>query len=74
MHEPHDPNRTVAVPSAPADSLDAGLAAGFGAPRSSLRALRPVLLKEAQGDSAHVVKPHSDAMPAKEVTGDEIPF
>ena len=25
MNEPHDPNRTVDVPSAPADSLDAGL-------------------------------------------------
>ena len=30
MNEPHDPNRTIDVPSAPADSLDAGLAAGFG--------------------------------------------
>jgi hypothetical protein len=28
MSEPHDANRTVDVPSAPADSLDAGLAAG----------------------------------------------
>ena len=40
MNEPHDPNRTVDVSSVPADSLDAGLAAGFGkpseAPRSSL--------------------------------------
>ena len=34
MNEPHDPNRTVDVPSAPADSLDAGLAAGFGPPRA----------------------------------------
>jgi hypothetical protein len=34
MNEPHDPNRTVAVPSAPPDSLDAGLAAGFGRPAS----------------------------------------
>ena len=51
MNEPHDPDRTVAVPSTPADSLDAGLAAGFGrpgqAPRSSLEASqRPVLQAE----------------------------
>ena len=32
MNEGHDPNRTVDVPSVPADSLDAGLAAGFGLP------------------------------------------
>jgi tetratricopeptide (TPR) repeat protein len=71
MNQPHDPNRTVAVPSTPADSLDAGLAAGFGAPRSSLDASRrPVLLKEAQGESDHVVRPNSDAMPDKEQTGD----
>src|SRR5262249_32301656 len=30
----------------------------------------PVLLKEAEGDSAHIVKPSSDAMPAPEQTGD----
>jgi serine/threonine-protein kinase len=74
MNEPHDPNRTVDVPSStPADSLDAGLAAGFGRatpPRSSLGDMRPVLLKEAEGDSAHIVKPKSDAMPPKEQTGD----
>jgi serine/threonine-protein kinase len=70
MNEPHDPNRTVDVPFVPADSLDAGLAAGFGPPRSSLGDMRPVLLKEAEGDSAHVVKPHSDAMPSAEQTGD----
>jgi tetratricopeptide (TPR) repeat protein len=80
MNEPHDPNRTVDVPSTPADSLDAGLAAGFGRPadgpgsvleelRSSLGPLRPVLLREAEGESAHVVKPKSDAMPAPEETG-----
>jgi len=55
MNEAHDPNRTVDVPSTPADSLDAGLAAGFGraaqTPRSSLEASqRPVPLKEAQGE------------------------
>jgi serine/threonine-protein kinase len=69
MNEAHDPNRTVAVPSAPADSLDAGLAAGFGPPRSSLGDMRPVLLKEAEGDSAHIVKPRSDAMPPLEQAG-----
>jgi serine/threonine protein kinase/Flp pilus assembly protein TadD len=70
MNDPHDPNRTVDHSSAPAGSQDAGLAAGFGPPRSSLGAMRPVLLKEAEGDSAHVVKPHSDAMPPKEEIGD----
>src|SRR5271166_6558959 len=70
MNEPHDPNRTVDVPSVPADSLDAGLAAGFAAPRSSLGAMRPVFLKEAEGESAHIVKPKSDAMPPPEQTGD----
>jgi tetratricopeptide (TPR) repeat protein len=72
MNEPHEPNRTVdEAPSAPADSLDAGLAAGFVAPRSSLGpAQRPLLLKEADGDSAHIVQPTSDAMPSAEQTGD----
>src|ERR1700758_3141236 len=75
MNDPHDPNRTADLSgsSVPPDSLDAGLAAGFGravAPRSSLGDLRPVLLKEAEGDSAHVVKPKSDAMPPPEETGD----
>jgi hypothetical protein len=65
MNEPHDLNRTVDISSVPADSLEAGLAAGFGRPptegpssvlarmRDSLGDLRPVLLKEAQGESAH---------------------
>jgi serine/threonine-protein kinase len=73
MHESHDPNRTVDIPSAPVDALDAGLAAGFGRaepPRSSLGAMRPVLLKEAEGESAHIVMPKSDAMPPPEQTGD----
>jgi serine/threonine-protein kinase len=69
MNEPHDPNRTVDSPSVLADSLDAGLAAGFGSPRSSLGDMLPVLLKEAEGESAHVVKPKSDAMPPPEQTG-----
>jgi serine/threonine-protein kinase len=74
MTEPHDPNRTVDVPSIPAaDSLDAGLAAGFGRaepPRSSLADMRPVLLKEAERESDQIVKPKSDAMPPPEQTGD----
>jgi hypothetical protein len=52
VNEPHAPGHTVDHPSAPADSLDAGLAAGFAAPRSSLGEMRPVLLKEAEGDIA----------------------
>ena len=40
MNEPHDPNVTADIPSTPADSLDAGLAAGFAAPRSSLGDMR----------------------------------
>src|SRR5271154_6734789 len=75
MNQPHDPNRTVDVPSVPADSLDAGLAAAFGrpaeAPRSSLEeSQRPVLLREAKGESDHIVQPHSDALPPKSATGD----
>jgi serine/threonine-protein kinase len=69
-NEPHDTSGTVDIPSVPADSLDAGLAAGFAAPRSSLGEMRPVLLKEAEGESAHIVQPKSDAMPPKEETGD----
>src|SRR5262249_12121649 len=68
MNEPHDHTRTLDVPSAAGDSLDAGLAAAFGraaqGPRSSLDASqRPVVLREAEGESGHVVKPSSDAMP-----------
>src|SRR5262249_12038664 len=74
MNQSHDPNVTAEVPPAPADSLDAGLAAGFGrpvvAPRSSLGDTCPVLLREAEGESAHVVNPKSDAMPPPEQTGD----
>ena len=79
MNEPRDPNPTVDVTSVPADSLDAGLAAGFGRPadgpssvlaglRDSLGDLRPVLLKEAEGESAHLVKPKSDAMPPRAIS------
>jgi tetratricopeptide (TPR) repeat protein len=67
-NEPPDAVHTVAHSSAPSDSLHAGLAAGFG-PRSSLAEMRPVLLKEAEGESGHVVKPSSDAMPPPEQTG-----
>ena len=77
MTEPHDANETADVSSPPADSLDAGLAAGFGRPadtparpRSSLGASRPMLLSEAEGESGHVVRPHSDAMPTPAEAGD----
>ena len=74
MNDPHDHNRTVDIPSTPPDSLEAALAAAFGkaaqAPRSSLGDMRPLLLKEAEGDSGHVVKPKSDAMPAPAEAGD----
>ena len=53
MNEPHDPNETVTAPSAPADSLDAGLAAGFGrrveGPASILSALGSTLGSRAAG-------------------------
>jgi serine/threonine protein kinase/tetratricopeptide (TPR) repeat protein len=52
MNEPHDPNRTVEVPSVPADSLDASLVAGFAAPFSGLGATLPGRHKEAQDVSA----------------------
>src|SRR5262245_29150703 len=74
MSEPHDTSCTVDVPSVPADSLDAGLAAAFGRPatppRSSLGAMRPVVLREAEGESGHLVKPSSDAMPPPGQAGD----
>ena len=70
LSEPHDPHRPVDVPSVPADSLDAGLAASFGPPRSSLGDLRPVRLQEAEGESDHVVRPQSDALPPPGQTGD----
>ncbi len=75
-HNALDPDVTADLPSSaslPPDSLDAGLAAAFGrpvAPRSSLGDLRPVQLKEAEGESSHVVKPKSDAIPPAEMTGD----
>jgi serine/threonine-protein kinase len=74
MNEPHDPNRTIDITPSPDDSLDAGLAAGFGrpvvAPRSSLKDMRPVLLRDAEVESAHVVTPTTDAIPAPSETGD----
>jgi serine/threonine-protein kinase len=80
MPEPHDLDPTIGIPSIPPDPVDAGLAAGFGRPadgpgsalselRESLGPLRPVLLREAEGESAHVVKPMSDAMPAPHEAG-----
>src|SRR5262245_33415208 len=74
MNEPHDHTRTAVGASAPGDSLDAGLAAAFGrqaqGPRSSLGPMRPVLLREAEGESGHLVKPSSDAMPPPGQAGD----
>ncbi len=75
MNDPREPEPTAALSSAPADSLDAGLAAGFGRPADApgtlmsrllddCGALPPVLLRNAEGDSAHVLRPRSDAMPA----------
>jgi eukaryotic-like serine/threonine-protein kinase len=71
MSKPHELEQTLELPSSASDSLDAGLAAAFAAPRSSLAAAqRPVLLREADGDSAHILKPASDALPPPEQTGD----
>ena len=70
MNEPHDDHRTVDVTSIAADPLDAGFGRAGQAPRSSLGDMPAVLLKEAEGDSGHVVKPKSDAMPPPEQTGD----
>src|SRR5260370_856518 len=80
MNEPHDPNLTLDASALAADSLDAGLAAAFGARaagpasvllqlRESLGNLRPVLLGEAEGECDYVVRPMSDAMPAPEQVG-----
>ena len=69
---------TVDFSALPADSLEVGLAAAFGKapgpPRSSLGHMRPVLLKEAEGESSLVVKPTSDAMPLKDEAGDRYRF
>ena len=81
MSEPHDPEATLDMPAPPVDSLDAGLAAGFGRPagapgsilaglRSTLGPLSPVVMREAEGESALVVTPRSDAMPSAERAGD----
>src|SRR5262249_49792438 len=63
-----------AAATAPADSLAAGLAAAFGrqaqGPRFSLGPMPRVLLREAEGESGHVVKPKSDAMPPPGQAGD----
>jgi serine/threonine-protein kinase len=80
MTQSHDPNQTADLPSAPPDSLDAGLDACFGRPadgpgsvleglRCRLGPLQPVLLREAEGDSGHVVTPKSDAMPTPAQAG-----
>ena len=74
--EPRNP--TIDLGSLAADSLEVGLAAAYGKnsgpPRSSLGHVRPVLLKEAEGESSLVVKPTSDAIPLKEQAGDRYRF
>ncbi len=81
MSQPRDPNLTADLPPEPDDSLEACLAAGFAAPvdgahstlaklSARLGSLRPVLLREAEGESAHVVRPKSDAMPTPAEAGD----
>ncbi len=75
MIDPHEPEQTAA------DSLDAGLAAGFGRPaaapgslmtrlRDDCGALPPVLLRDADGDSSDVLRPKSDAMPKAAEAGE----
>src|SRR5262249_3091932 len=58
----------------PADSLDAALAAAFGPSRSSPGTLRPVLLREAAGESTPTVNPQSDAMPVPDAAGTRYQF
>jgi eukaryotic-like serine/threonine-protein kinase len=81
MNDSRDSDQPADILSAPGDTLDAGLAAGFGqladGSRSTLArlhthygALSPVLLREVEGDSAHVVRPKSDAMPESALAGD----
>ncbi len=81
MNDPTEPEQTNADPSAPVDSLDAGLAAGFGRPAEGpgsmmtrllddYGALPPVLLRDAEDDSAHVLRPRSDAMPKAAEAGE----
>src|SRR5580765_5246984 len=75
MNAPHDPNVTADIPSSPADSLDAGLAAGYGRPARTKTFFGPghrpsLLLKEAAGESDLVVKLNSDAMPTPAEVGD----
>lgn len=73
----NDPNVTADLPiSSPADSLDAGMAAGFGKRTESPRSIfatcemRPVLLKEADGESSAILRTKSDSIPAKVDSGD----
>ncbi len=81
VDDPTEPEQGEADPSAPADSLDAGLAAGFGRPADGpgsmmtrllddYGALPPILLRDAEADSAHVLRPGSDAMPRPAEAGD----
>ncbi len=75
MNSPHDPNVTADIPSGATDSLDAGLAAGYGRPARTKTFFGPghrptLLLKEAAGESDLVVKLNSDALPTPSEVGD----
>ena len=80
MNNPIDPNETADLSVGPTNAPDAGLTAASGRPadapgsvlsglHATLGPLRPVILPEALGESALVVKPNSDAMPTHERVG-----
>jgi tetratricopeptide (TPR) repeat protein len=80
MNDPHDPQRTVDAPSSPADSLEAGLAAGFGPPRSSPGDLRPTPAGSFQGaEPLHSTDPVLGSVttdgspPAADAPGGDLP-
>ena len=65
---------TIHIDPISVDPLEFGLAAAFGKysgpPRSTIGSMRPVVLKEAEGESSLVVTPRSDAIPPRADTGD----
>lgn len=69
---PHDETVDLGSPASAALNAEpvAGARQRSEPPRSSLGDLRPVILKEAEGESSLVVKPTSDAMPSKPEIGD----
>ena len=75
MPKSPDHNQTFDQTPAPSDFLGPGLAAAFGqateAPRSSFGGgLNPVVLPDAAGESSHIVKTQSDALPKAAQAGD----